>query len=176
MVRFENQPVDTAERLFLAKWSITRFSRPSKVPSSIDSISFPCNWSSLTFLRPSNKPFSRLRSLLNFKVISSRLLRSLKTSTGIDINGVLEISICLRSTKPSKAPGSIEVVLVFMNSTFSSLGFSTKAALGIVLIRLSTKKTSVTPCFRTRGISVVVELKTTWLSLGQSVSFSHCLF
>lgn len=126
--------------------------------------------------RPSNKPFSRLRSLLNFRIIFSRLLRSLKTPTGIHVNGVLDISICLRFTKPSKAPGSIDVVVVDSNSTFSSCGFLTKAPLGIVSIWLDKKKNSVTPGLRRLGISVVDELKTSWFSLGQSVSLSHSWF
>lgn len=159
--------------LFLAKWSEIRFSRPSNVPSSIDTISFPCNWISFTFLRPSNKPLSKLRSLFNFSIIFSRLLRSLKTPTGIDINGVEEISTCLRDTKPSKAPGSIDEAAVFMNSTFSSWGLLAKAALGIVFSLLPTKKTSVTPALSVGGISVVDELKTCWFSLRQLGSLSH---
>lgn len=121
-------------REFFAKLSISRLSRPSKAPSSIISISFICNWSSLTFVRPSNMPLSRVRSLLDFRIILSRLARFVKTPTGIDVKGELEISKSKRFTKPSNAPASTDVRLVPMNSTFSSWELSTKAALGMVLI------------------------------------------
>uniref|UniRef100_A0A3Q3EBQ6 non-specific serine/threonine protein kinase n=1 Tax=Labrus bergylta TaxID=56723 RepID=A0A3Q3EBQ6_9LABR len=163
LFNFENHLADTAERLFLAKWRSVRSSRSSKVPSSIVWIWFPCSMSSSVFFKPSNKPLSRRRSLLNPSEIVTKLRRSLKTPVGIDVSGLLEILMCVRLTKPAKASGPIIVVLVFINSNFVRNGSSTKASLGIVLISLSTKKSFVTPGCRTFGISFVSGPKT-WIA------------
>lgn len=156
--------MDTAVRLFLPKFSFSRFTRSSNVWSSMKLISFPCSCRSSNFVRPANKPFSSLTSLLNCILIVSRLMLSLNNPKGTDLRGLLDISTLLSFTKPSKPPTSIVDVFVVMNSTFSSSGVPAKAPLGIVLIWLFTKKTSVTPDFIVWGIAVADAPKTSRFS------------
>lgn len=147
---------DTEGILFLAKWSEIRFSSGSKVPSSMWLISFPCSSSTVMFPTSSNRPLSKYCILFDFKTIFSILMRFLRTPTGTLGNKLLEISISLRFNRPSKAPGSIDIVLVFMNSTFSSCGCPTKDPFETCGIWPPIKKTFVARCGISRGIVVAL--------------------
>lgn len=101
---------DTEGILFLAKWSEIRFTSGSKVPSSMRLISFMCSSSTVMFPTSSNRPLSKYCILFDFKTIFSILVRFLRTPTGTLGNKLPEISISLRFNRPSKAPGSIDIV------------------------------------------------------------------